>query len=235
LKNYSVDQNFQFHKLWEIPTHRGNVNCLYVDANYILTGGEDGIVRVWTRTTHELTVQISAHQKDVYSVFADINKPNLIYSCGADRSLNTIDIKLQKKINLHHINNGYICGISQKIDGECEISKIIIILLIYILVSCGYNCNLCVWDFYQTEPIAEFNLNERFYTLKISHNGKYFAMGSEAGEIWIFKLPDFQFVCKSTGHSLRVNSLNWSPDDKQIISVSSDSSVCVWNFYKILN
>jgi WD40 repeat protein len=60
-------------------------------------------------------------------------------------------------------------------------------------------------------------------------------MGSESGEIWIFRLPDFQFVCKSTGHSLRVNSLNWSPDDKQIISVSSDSSVCVWNFYKILN
>ncbi len=103
------------------------------------------------------------------------------------------------------------------------------------LVSCGYNCNLSIWDFYQSEAIGEFNLNERFYTLKISNNGKYFAMGSESGEVWIFKLPEFQFICKSTGHSLKVNSLSWSPDDKQIISVSSDSSVCIWNFYKSIN
>lgn len=60
-------------------------------------------------------------------------------------------------------------------------------------------------------------------------------MGSEAGEIWLFKLPEVEFICKSTGHSKKINNLKWSPDDKQIISVSSDSSICVWNFYKIIN
>jgi WD40 repeat protein len=60
-------------------------------------------------------------------------------------------------------------------------------------------------------------------------------MGSEIGEIWIFELNTFELICKSQGHSQRVNTLQWSPDDKQIISVSKDSSVCIWNFYKILN
>ncbi len=60
-------------------------------------------------------------------------------------------------------------------------------------------------------------------------------MGSETGEIWIFNIPQYEFIGKSTGHSSKVNSLKWSPDDKQIISVSSDSSICIWNFYKILN
>ena len=89
-----------------------------------------------------------------------------------------------------------------------------------------------VWDFHKTEPIGEINLNEKFYAIKISHSGKYFALGSEQGEIWIFRIPMFEFVGKSTGHSLKINSLQWSPDDKQIISVSVDSSICIWNFYK---
>jgi WD40 repeat protein len=110
-----------------------------------------------------------------------------------------------------------------------------LVIFYLILVSCGYNCNLNIWDFFQVEPVGEINLNEKFFCIKISNNGKFFAMGSDSGEIWIFKLPEFDFVGKSTGHSLKVNNLKWSPDDKQIISVSSDSSVCIWNFYKILN
>lgn len=126
LKNYTISftPNFSFNKIWEVPAHRGNVNTIYVDGNYILTGGEDGIVRVWTRKTHELIIQFSGHHKDVYNVFPDLNKPNLIYSCGGDRSLNTFDIKLQKRVNIHNIKNGFICGIAQKLDADYEISKI---------------------------------------------------------------------------------------------------------------
>ena len=43
--------------LWEIANaHRGSVTSLYVDANYILTGGEDGAVRVWARTSRKLLI-----------------------------------------------------------------------------------------------------------------------------------------------------------------------------------
>lgn len=43
--------------LWEIASaHRGAVTSLYVDANYILSGGEDGAVRVWARTTRKLLI-----------------------------------------------------------------------------------------------------------------------------------------------------------------------------------
>lgn len=71
--------------------------------------------------------------------------------------------------------------------------------------------------------------------MKISNNGNYFALGSETGEIWFFKLPEFEFIGKSQGHSLPIVNLNWSPDDKQILSVSKDSSICLWNFYRIVN
>jgi WD40 repeat protein len=43
--------------LWEIANaHRGAVTSVYADANYVLTGGEDGAVRVWARTTRKLLI-----------------------------------------------------------------------------------------------------------------------------------------------------------------------------------
>lgn len=38
--------------LWEVSqAHRGTVTAIYADASYILTGGQDGAVRVWNRRT----------------------------------------------------------------------------------------------------------------------------------------------------------------------------------------
>jgi hypothetical protein len=70
-----------------------------------------------------LTIQLSGHHKDTFCVFPDLNKPNLIYSCGGDRNLNCFDIKLQKRVNLHSLKNGVIYGMGQKIDGNNEISN----------------------------------------------------------------------------------------------------------------
>jgi WD40 repeat protein len=43
--------------LWEVANaHRGSVTTVYADANYILSGGEDGAVRVWARTNRKLLI-----------------------------------------------------------------------------------------------------------------------------------------------------------------------------------
>jgi len=44
-------------QLWDISqAHRGAVTAIYADANYILTGGQDGAVRVWNRKTRQLLI-----------------------------------------------------------------------------------------------------------------------------------------------------------------------------------
>lgn len=51
------DPNGNGRILWEIiSSHRGAVTSLFVDANYIITGGEDGAVRLWARTTRKLLI-----------------------------------------------------------------------------------------------------------------------------------------------------------------------------------
>lgn len=39
------------------------------------------------------------------------------------------------------------------------------------------------------------------------------------------------YLGKYLGHSAGVNKLKWSPDEKQIVSVSLDGSICIWNFF----
>ena len=46
--------------LWEIAgAHRGAITSVFCDANYILSGGEDGAVRVWARTNRKLLIQFN--------------------------------------------------------------------------------------------------------------------------------------------------------------------------------
>ena len=67
----------------------------------------------------------------------------------------------------------------------------------------------------------------------ISQNGKFFALGSSSGELWLFSLPKYEFMWKSQGHSRYINNLQWIPDDKQIVSISVDSNKKEKNFFKI--
>lgn len=217
LKNYDYSLT---NLLWEIPAHRGRVNCIYADGNYILTGGEDGVIRVWTRKSHELALQFHGHHKEVRSLFSDNTNPNIIYSGGEDKSMNCFDLKLQKRVTVHYMKNGFIYGMDQNINQEREI------------ISVGYNCGLLIWDFFKIEPIGEIQLGKSFFSLKISHSGKYVAIGSEDGEVWILENPEIKLIGKVSGHSQKVVSIQWSPDDKQLISTSVDSSICVWNFYR---
>jgi len=56
--------------LWEISSaHRGSITSLYADANYILSGGEDGAVRVWARINRKLLIQFNGKK----SIFLTTN------------------------------------------------------------------------------------------------------------------------------------------------------------------
>jgi WD40 repeat protein len=72
--------------MWEISgAHRGSVTSLYCDANYLLSGGEDGAVRVWSRTNRKLLIQFNGkkiifkepsltidQKKDIVGLFPDL-------------------------------------------------------------------------------------------------------------------------------------------------------------------
>jgi len=56
------------------------VTSVYADGNYILSGGEEGAVRVWGRINRKLLIQFHDHKKDVVSLFPDNQQAHIIHS-----------------------------------------------------------------------------------------------------------------------------------------------------------
>jgi len=192
--------------MWEVANaHRGAITSIYVDANYILSGGADGAVRVWARVNRKLLIQFNDQKKDIVSLFPDLNKPHLVHSCSMDRTISTYDLKQEKRVNGHQTANGALYGMSQRKDNELE------------LVSCGQGAPIFFWDCDEAKPVAQIDYPYKVLSIQISPSGRLLAFGTETNEVFIYSMQgqnQIQFIAKGLGHSGPVTKLKWTPDEK---------------------
>ena len=117
------------------------MTTLLANENYILSGGDDNVVRIWARTTRQLLGQIEIHQKSISKVLSDSKVPNHIHSSSIDRSIHTYDLKTDKKVIIHQVKNGFILDMDQKKDtGD--------------LITCGQNTPISFWSQNNAQPIG---------------------------------------------------------------------------------
>ncbi|OMJ86838.1 hypothetical protein SteCoe_11542 [Stentor coeruleus] len=205
---------------WEIPNaHKGAVSALFINSNYILSGGEDGALRVWARMSHQLLVQFTDNRRTLTRVFPDLKLTNLIHSSGIDRIINTYDLKLERRVVHHEIGSGNILDMTQRKDNEFE------------LITCGVGNAILFWDCDEANPVQHIPLRVSIISVEVSPSGKFLAAGSETGELFIFEIGNNNLVSQGAVHSSKINRLRWSPDQKQIVTVSDDCSIALWNFY----
>lgn len=209
--------------LWEVANaHKGKVTSVFANENYILSGGEEGAVRVWGRTNRKLLIQFHDHRKDVVSLFPDISQAHVIHSCSLDKSLCTYDLKAESKINGHQTKNGSLFAMTQRKDNELE------------LITSGQGAPIYFWDCDEINPVGEILYPYKVLTLDISPSGRFLAFGTETNELYVYSINgtnNFEILTKGVGHSGPITKLKWTPDEKQIVTVSTDASICVWNFY----
>ena len=110
---------------------------------------------------------------------------------------------------------------TQRIDNELE------------LVTAGQGSPIYFWDCDVAQPVANIAYPYKVCSIEISPSGRALAFGTETNEVFVYSLSglQFNFLGKGLGHSGPVTKVKWSPDEKQIISVSADSSISVWNYY----
>ena len=111
---------------WYIATaHRNGTTCLDVtmtkEISYLVTGGNDSTVRVWKLSNRELITEYSDHMKGVTQVLVDVKSPNVIHSCGLDGQVVSFNLKTNKRICNHLINNGSLINMTQRFDPKSEI------------------------------------------------------------------------------------------------------------------
>ncbi|KAJ0402816.1 hypothetical protein P43SY_007358 [Pythium insidiosum] len=207
---------------WHIANaHRGHVTTVATSSLYIVSGSSDGAVNVWSVQTRELVLQFHEHKRGVTQVLVDVGKPHWVHSCGLDKALFIYDLKTERRVVAQQTRDGAFHGISQRLDSETEI------------VTAGADGRVFFWDCDIVEPVAALldPSHLRIAALRVSPSGRYLATGGEDCTVKVYDLRTMALVAVASGHSETVNCVAWSPDERQLVSVGSDSCVCVWNVY----
>jgi len=90
---------------------------------------------------------------------------------------------------------------------------------------------LSAWGMQAQERLSRirFVSNFTFNILGFSPDGKQLAVNNNGGEIWLLDTSTWQVLRILAGHTNPILELAFSPDNKKIISISSDETVRVWS------
>jgi len=227
--------------LWEIVgAHRGGVSCVDLSPLYLITGGVDGSVRVWSdAASRSLVGTFDEHRQRVTGVCVDLHDPSKVHSCSEDKTLVTVCLNQARRVGSHTVKEGHLKTMCQATTGELE------------LVTGDTAGQLKWWDCDEAEPVSmmvtwsphdDINKERRLTHVALSPPLEPGTVGSDyliactaSGDlqVWDMAPPEHQHPLVSVGqaHSEEITQACWTPDGRQIVSVGKDACICVWNFY----
>jgi len=91
----------------------------------VVTGGPDGRVNVWARRSHDLLLSFNDHAKPLVAVRIDCANPEVLYSVGQDRAVNTYSLRAERRLRVHAMPQAEasacsFVGLAQLTAGESE-------------------------------------------------------------------------------------------------------------------
>jgi len=222
---------------WKINNaHRGKVNCLKVlqdtkGNQLLLSGGDDGLLNIWNYNTKQLVFQITLMIEGVITIVVDPKYKEIVHLLGNNGQIATFSLRkegiiIRRMIRDNKRNFGRINSMVQNKAGEFE------------LIAVTSNGWILIWDHELTEmmeaidckpQLRDQNLN--ILSCALSSSSKYLCCGNSVGELFVMHWEKQQVICREDIHSNGISSMAWTPDDKQIITTSADSSIAVSNFY----
>lgn len=124
------------------------------------------------------------------------------------------------------------------------------------VVSVGQDRSVTFWDFRSADPSASVQCQHeptcisvrwvgrwrrracagslcgpRAAHVQLSSDNRMFVMGGTDLLVRLWSAEKLQELGQGAGHSAVVNSVRFSPDDKQFVSVGDEGAIFVWNVY----
>ncbi|OMJ65150.1 hypothetical protein SteCoe_39038 [Stentor coeruleus] len=233
------------------------IRCMDItyDNKYVVTGSEDNCIYIWSLENFQLLKKIEGHKSRVYNCLVTKDLKRLI-TCSEDKTIKVWEfgsfILLGTmtseypfySISLHpngkDLYSGGKFGAFTIFDFENytvkSIEKICLQEIYDLSISkngqlaflVSFDHILSVWDCAQGYIKCNKLFTSPLASVTISENSELVAVGSFDSLIRIFKTETIEEVITLKGHSGVISDL--SVFKNILISSSSDSTVCTWDF-----
>ena len=206
--------------LWHIPNaHRGGVTALVLSSNqrFVISGGQEGEVRVWELRSRELVSHLKEHTMMVTCIALFDDDVHAL-TCSRDRSFLCWDLRREKRISNQTQRMGGMNAIALSRD-QTQVMTV------------GQERKITYWDLREANPVQVADHEGEARCIAVSYTGQFIATGSNDQLVRLWDYATGRKIMDGVGHSGPVLSVAFSPDDRQLVSVGEDGCVFVWNVY----
>lgn len=214
--------------LWVIKdAHAGGVSALRLSNNmrYVVTGGEQGEVRVWELRLRQLVSHLKEHTRSVSRIVLFDDDVHAI-SCSRDRSFLCWNLQQDKRISAHTQRMGGLNDIALNHEQT-------------VVMTMGQERSVSLWDLREPSPILSLTRPEdgmhadEATSIAVSHGGSLFATGGmdNVVKLWSIRSGRPRLLHNNVCHTGTISGLAFSADDKQLVSVGHDGVVAIWNVF----
>lgn len=194
------------------------------NGQFIIAGDDRGSITVWHRHNNNKVFSINAHKSG--SAMGVMSADNRLLATASTKASivklwNVQSNQPMFKFMGHH---GHITGLVFSPDGKY-------------IATASKDGTVKLWDVVNRDLVQTFMGNRNtigFSSVAFSHNGQYLAGGTDEGgakrhviEIWNIK--NKQHIRTLSMHKTAITAINFSTDDKQLISGSKDGTIRIWN------
>jgi len=212
---------------WEInDAHKSCVTALTVSnvindyRDYkIISGGDDGCVRVWgiTKNYQVLENNLKEHKGTVTCIKIKKNDKECV-SSSADGS--TIFWDLERHVR------------SQVVFAPSFLKAVVYYPDESQILTSGTDRKVAYWESFDGSLIREIEASQSdaINGLDITADGKFFVCGGSDKLVKVYRYEEGDSVYIGVGHSTEITKVIMSPDQQNIISISVEGAIYIWEF-----
>jgi WD40 repeat protein len=198
---------------FNLPSIQRSIRIL-PDDTYIILGGEDPYIRIFSRRSCREIFSRKAHDGIVLSVCISRDSRYFI-SSGSDEKIQIWDL--------------YTNRLLESRKTECLVFSLGMYDMNRYLVAGMYSAKLRIYDRKRGKVYDLLGHFGSIDCLAISNNEDYIISGSEDTMLGIWSTKSMTKLVLMHGHTRCVSCLSLTKDDKYIISASHDGSIRVWS------
>lgn len=200
--------------------HRGAVLAIapHPSGHYFASAGVDQVIQLWSITSRQVVATFTGHTEAITSLVFSPDGRWLI-SGSVDDTIRIWDVVQRQMVRM-------IC------DHSDSVVSLAVALCPYgqVIASGSDDHTVRLWHFHDGSLIRSFQENRAVTDVEFSPDGCFLATSSSDDTIKLWNLSTGEVVRVLSGHQRDVNSFVVTNQGEQVVSGSSDNTLCIWNF-----